>query len=358
MGRIHRQLGSVARQLSSFGGSQKLADPNHHTCRIGATAACPPAGNLRGEISGGLPSKGGIGGAQALPQFPMTYGASDDSALGVSRDEKTRGCGHRLSGSGERLCPIKCGYAGPIRGGELASDPAHLTVLPAPIRICLELAQEISRINRRQPRYAGSVSLPSQAMAREARILCSCETTAQGDKFPGLPETITRSRIGGAARCKSECHCRTQAAVSECHGSEPTCLATVKFQRFSHSCLIHGVAIAGIGLSLAACKPPPQEPPAIPLANAALGKQAIERAGCGSCHTIEGIWWPQGRAAPELRGIANRAMIAGKVPNRPDLLAAFVRNAPAVAPGTTMPAMPVSEQESRDIVAYLYETGG
>ena len=50
-------------------------------------------------------------------------------------------------------------------------------------------------------------------------------------------------------------------------------------------------------------------------------------------------------------------MIAGRVPNRPDLLSAYVRNAPAVAPGTTMPAMPLSVQESRDVAAYLYESG-
>ncbi len=93
------------------------------------------------------------------------------------------------------------------------------------------------------------------------------------------------------------------------------------------------------------------------MADAGRGKQAIERAGCGSCHTIEGIGWPKGRSAPELRGFNRRALIAGRVPNRPDLLAAFVRNAPAVAPGTTMPPMPLSEQDARDVAAFLYEIG-
>ena len=95
----------------------------------------------------------------------------------------------------------------------------------------------------------------------------------------------------------------------------------------------------------------------MPTASAARGKDAIERVGCGSCHAIAGIGWPKGRAAPELGGFANRALIAGKVPNRPELLAVFVRNAPAVAPGTTMPAMPLTEQEARDVAAYLYEAG-
>ena len=33
---------------------------------------------------------------------------------------------------------------------------------------------------------------------------------------------------------------------------------------------------------------------------------------------------------------------------------AFVRDAPALVPGTAMPAMPISEEESRDVAAYLY----
>jgi len=107
----------------------------------------------------------------------------------------------------------------------------------------------------------------------------------------------------------------------------------------------------------AACKPPPDERQELPLANPARGKQAIERVGCAACHSIEGISWPKGQSAPELRGLGCRAMIAGRIPNRPDLLAAFVRNAPSLVPGTTMPPMPLTEQESRDVAAYLYEIG-
>ncbi len=108
-------------------------------------------------------------------------------------------------------------------------------------------------------------------------------------------------------------------------------------------------------LLAAACKPAPEQQQFMPVADPASGKLAIERVGCAACHTIEGIGWPKGRAAPKLGGLAGRALIAGRIPNRPDLLAEFVRNAPAVLPGTTMPAMPLSEQESRDVAAYLYE---
>lgn len=110
-------------------------------------------------------------------------------------------------------------------------------------------------------------------------------------------------------------------------------------------------------LLTAACKPPPDEVQHMPQASAARGLEAIERAGCGACHVIPGLVWPRGRSGPSLEGFGDQGLIAGRLPNRPDLLARFVRNAPAVMPDTTMPAMPVSVREARDIAAFLYTTG-
>ncbi len=95
----------------------------------------------------------------------------------------------------------------------------------------------------------------------------------------------------------------------------------------------------------------------MPTADAARGKAVIERVGCGSCHTIPGIDWPQGKVGPNLDGLTQRALIAGKLPNRPDVLASYIRNAPALVPGSGMPAMPVTPSEARAIAAYLYEQG-
>ena len=92
----------------------------------------------------------------------------------------------------------------------------------------------------------------------------------------------------------------------------------------------------------------------MPQASVLEGRAAIERAGCGACHAIPGIRWPAGAVGPSLEGFAEQGLIAGRLPNRPDVLAAFVRDAPAVLPGTTMPAMPLSEEEARDVAAYLY----
>ena len=80
----------------------------------------------------------------------------------------------------------------------------------------------------------------------------------------------------------------------------------------------------------------------------------MRKVGCGSCHDVPGIGWPQGRVGPALDGFADQALIAGKLPNRPDLLVAYVRDAPSLTPGTAMPAMPLSEAEARDVAAYLY----
>lgn len=95
----------------------------------------------------------------------------------------------------------------------------------------------------------------------------------------------------------------------------------------------------------------------MPLASVERGKVAMVRVGCASCHTIAGIDWPRGRTGPSLNDFTDRGLIAGRLPNRPEILAAYVRNAPALVPGSAMPAMPVSEREARDIAAFLYQSG-
>jgi len=104
------------------------------------------------------------------------------------------------------------------------------------------------------------------------------------------------------------------------------------------------------------CKAPPNERIDMPQARPELGRLAMERVGCGSCHVIPGVW-PEGRVGPSLRGFARQTLIAGRLANRPDLLAAFVRDAPRLVPGTGMPAMPLTEEEARDVAAYLYAVG-
>lgn len=107
-------------------------------------------------------------------------------------------------------------------------------------------------------------------------------------------------------------------------------------------------------LMLLACDDAPDDYPLMPGADAARGRAVAEQVGCASCHRIPGIAWPEGRLGPSLAGFAERGMIAGMLPNRPDVLTAWLQNAPQLKPGTTMPAMPIDEREAADIAAYLY----
>lgn len=108
---------------------------------------------------------------------------------------------------------------------------------------------------------------------------------------------------------------------------------------------------------LAGCKPPSDTRWQVDPEAAKRGRAVIERVKCGACHDIREIRWPKGRTGPSLQNFSDRGLIAGVLPNRPDVLAAFVRNAPAVKPGSPMPPMPISEPEARDVAAFLYETG-
>jgi cytochrome c len=76
---------------------------------------------------------------------------------------------------------------------------------------------------------------------------------------------------------------------------------------------------------------------------------------CGVCHVIPGIGRAVGQVGPALHAYSRRPYIAGKFPNQPETLARWIPNAPQMAPLTAMPAIEMSEQDARDMAAYLYE---
>lgn len=84
------------------------------------------------------------------------------------------------------------------------------------------------------------------------------------------------------------------------------------------------------------------------------GKQLISSYGCGSCHTIPGIYRARGVVGPPLMFFSRRTMIAGELANSPDNLVRWLRNPKAVEPGTAMPDLGLTDQEARDVAAYLY----
>jgi cytochrome c2 len=88
--------------------------------------------------------------------------------------------------------------------------------------------------------------------------------------------------------------------------------------------------------------------------NARAGRDAIRRYGCYACHSISGVPGARGLVGPPLDGIATREYIAGELPNTAANLMRWIQHPHEVEPHTLMPEMNVTEQDSRDIAAYLY----
>lgn len=114
------------------------------------------------------------------------------------------------------------------------------------------------------------------------------------------------------------------------------------------------LAIAGVGLLAAGCVDKSALPRQVAGGDPAAGLATMERVGCAACHTVPGISWPRGRTAGSLQGFGARPLIAGRLPNQPDVLIRFIVDAPSLAPDTGMPPMPLDMAEARDVAAYLY----
>lgn len=91
----------------------------------------------------------------------------------------------------------------------------------------------------------------------------------------------------------------------------------------------------------------------VPAAQLERGRQLMAQYQCGSCHTIPGVLDARGLAASPLGGFGRRSYIAGRIPNDPQLLQAWIVDPRALVPDTRMPAMGVSRHQARDIAAYL-----
>jgi cytochrome c1 len=109
--------------------------------------------------------------------------------------------------------------------------------------------------------------------------------------------------------------------------------------------------------ALAACDGPPDRTPTLGDADVARGRQLVSDKGCVACHAFPDVAWPRGRLGPSLADFGRQSLIAGRLPNQPGVLMHFVRNAPALLPGTAMPAVPMTYQEARDVTAYLVQLG-
>ncbi|MCU1300480.1 MAG: hypothetical protein JWQ87_764 [Candidatus Sulfotelmatobacter sp.] len=87
--------------------------------------------------------------------------------------------------------------------------------------------------------------------------------------------------------------------------------------------------------------------------NARIGRTDIRKYGCNTCHEISGVPGARGLIGPPLDGIGQRYYIAGELSNTPDNLMRWIQHPRQVEAHTAMPEMGVTEQDSRDIAAYL-----
>jgi cytochrome c len=84
------------------------------------------------------------------------------------------------------------------------------------------------------------------------------------------------------------------------------------------------------------------------------GRGVFDHRGCGACHAVANDREATGLTGPPLAKIGVRAFLAGRQPNDPGHLIAWVQHPQAIEPGVGMPDPGISDQEARDIAAYLY----
>ena len=83
------------------------------------------------------------------------------------------------------------------------------------------------------------------------------------------------------------------------------------------------------------------------------GPLMLRQYACVGCHLIPGVTGSDTHVGPPLSGLADRATLAGRLPNTTDNLVRWIREPQAVKPGTAMPDMGVSEAHAREMAGYL-----
>jgi cytochrome c2 len=85
-----------------------------------------------------------------------------------------------------------------------------------------------------------------------------------------------------------------------------------------------------------------------------LGRKKLAQRSCGSCHVIPGVPRAEGKSAPSLAGWHGRRTFLNSFPNTPESLEKWLDKPSHRKPGTNMPDMNLSPEESRDMAAYLF----
>lgn len=116
-------------------------------------------------------------------------------------------------------------------------------------------------------------------------------------------------------------------------------------------------AVLAVVVLAAGCGWLNQAPPvtrSVPDGDIVRGQELLSTYACVTCHVIPGIPGTQGHVGPPLTDWARRGYIAGRLPNEPENLIRWIQNPQAIDPGNAMPVLGVTEEEARDMAAYLY----
>jgi mono/diheme cytochrome c family protein len=225
-------------------------------------------------------------------------------------------------------------------------DPFHLRMAARAVSEIFELPRSITRIEPGKPRRKVSVAFSLDPVAGYAGGVGAGRAAAERDEFAAGFERVARGR-GRAGGESVECRAGKQGKAERHSIDQPAANMRGSLSRAAGVALVLAAALVG-------CKPPPENRHDFDPAAVERGRAVVAASGCVACHAFPDIAWPKGRAGPALVAFDGKGPIAGALPNTPDNLAAFVRNAPAAKPGSPMPAMPISPSEARDVAAYLY----
>jgi cytochrome c oxidase subunit 2 len=128
------------------------------------------------------------------------------------------------------------------------------------------------------------------------------------------------------------------------------CAEFCGLQHANMSFLVYADPPARFRAWLAAQHKPAAQPSA---ALAEKGRQAFLSEPCAQCHQIRGTG-ADGLVGPDLTHVASRSTLAAAtITNTPDELTRWISDPQHVKPGNRMPAVPLSPEELRAIVAYL-----
>lgn len=83
------------------------------------------------------------------------------------------------------------------------------------------------------------------------------------------------------------------------------------------------------------------------------GRELTAEYGCGACHVIPGVPDARGRVGPKLEDFGNQMYVAGVMKNTSENVALWIRLPRAISAQTAMPDLHVTEEEARQIAAFL-----